>query len=162
MLFHLSIEADRPQRVARVLAEIWGGEAMPFPAVTGAWVVFADDGKGTIVEVYPRGTVMMEAPGTMDAVAVAVAQPTRRHSATHFAMSTKLSIERIHAIAERERWSTKYCRRAGRFGVIELWIEGGTLVEVLTPEMQAEYVDFVTPENWRSMLKVAGPNQIAA
>ncbi len=33
MLFHISIDADDPRRVAEVFAEIWGGRALPFPAV---------------------------------------------------------------------------------------------------------------------------------
>lgn len=151
MLFHLSIEADRPQRVAQVLAEIWGGEAMPFPPIgEGSWMAFAPDGKGTMVEIYPRGTVMVEGAGGNEVVGIRA--PARRHSATHFAMATELSIERIYEIGAREGWSAKYCRRGGKFGVIELWIEGGQLVEVLTPEMQAEYLETVTPDAWRAML----------
>ena len=36
MLFHISIDADDPRRVAEVLAELWGGRAFPFPAVIEA------------------------------------------------------------------------------------------------------------------------------
>ncbi len=36
--------------------------------------------------------------------------------------------------------------------MIELWIEGCQLVEVLTAEMQREYLDCVTIENWERML----------
>lgn len=161
MLFHLSIEADRPQLVAEVLAEIWGGEAMPFPPVAvGSWMAFAPGGKGTTVEVYPRGTVLMEAPGAKDAIGVR--QPSGRHSATHFAMATELTVDQIGRIAARYGWRAKTCNRGGKFRVIELWIEGGTLVEVLTPEMQAEYLDFVTPENWRAMLAAGVREPIAA
>jgi hypothetical protein len=46
-----------------------------------------------------------------------------------------------------------YCRRGGAFGVIELWVEGCQLVEVLTPEMQREYLDAITIPNWQSMIQ---------
>lgn len=43
-------------------------------------------------------------------------------------------------IAAREGWPTKYRKRGGLFGVIEMWIEGRQTMEVLTPPMQAEYL----------------------
>jgi hypothetical protein len=44
------------------------------------------------------------------------------------------------AIATREGWPAKYRKRGGLFGVVELWIEGRQMIEVLTPEMQSEYL----------------------
>ena len=58
--------------------------------------------------------------------------------------------------ARREGWPVKLCRRGDRFGVIEFWVEGCQMVEVLTPEMQREYLDTITIENWNRMLE-AGP-----
>ena len=153
MLFHLSIEADDPRHVAHVLAEIWGGEALPFPAVTpGSWVAFAGDERGTIVEVYPRGTEIHEVPGDHDAAGIR--GTARRANATHFAMGTKLSEEEVFAIVRREGWPIKYRRRGGAFGVLEIFVEGCQMIEVLTDEMQREYVSAVSIENWKTMLKV--------
>jgi len=155
MLYHLSIEADEPCRVATVLAAIWGGVAMPFPPVAqGSWVAFCGDERSTVVEVYPRGTELHEAEGGADAVGIA-GKP-RRHNATHFAMATNYDFETILAVAEREGWPAKYCSRGGKFGVIEIWVENCQMVEVLTPEMQRQYLDTVTIENWKRMLE-AGP-----
>ncbi len=159
MLFHLSIEADDPQQVATVLAEIWGGVALPFPPIgIGSWMAFHAADNGTMVEVYPRGTVMMET----DADAIGVAGPLHRQNATHFAMSTDLPIEDVFVIAAREGWSAKYCRRGGKFGVIEIWIDGCQMIEVLTPEMQREYLDCVTIDNWTRMLEAGAPQPLAA
>lgn len=151
MLFHLSIEADEPCRVATIFAEIWGGVAAPFPPVAeGSWVALSGDERGTIVEVYPRGTELHEAEGEADAVGIPAAP--RRHNATHFAMATNHDLETILGIARREGWPAKCCSREGKFGVIEIWVEGCQLVEVLTPEMQRQYLDMVTIENWQRML----------
>jgi hypothetical protein len=159
MLFHLSIEADQPQRVASVLAEIWDGVALLFPPVgVGSWMAFSGADDGTMIEVYPRGTALTET----DADAVGVAGEQRRHSATHFAMSTNLTIEKVYAIAAREGWSAKYCSRGGKFGVIEIWVEGCQMIEVLTAEMQREYLDCVTIGNWTAMLEAGTPQQMAA
>ena len=36
--------------------------------------------------------------------------------------------------------------------MIELWVEGCQLVEVLTPAMQAEYLEAITIPNYQAML----------
>src|SRR5262245_23163458 len=112
MLFHLSIEADDPRQVAHVFAEIWGGRAFPFPPVAiGSWVALGGDERGSLIEVYPRGTELHEAEGDDDAVGLS--GPMRRNGPVHFAMATELSIDQVLAIADREGWSAKYCRRGG-------------------------------------------------
>jgi hypothetical protein len=152
VLFHVSVEADDPRQVAQVLAEIWGGEALPFPSVTpGSWVALAGDDRGTIIEVYPRGTELHAGPGDNDAVGVRVLP--RRHNATHMAIATKLSMDEVISICDRAGWPAKYCRRGGVFGVIEIFAEGCQMVEVLTDEMQREYVDAITIDNWKRMLE---------
>jgi len=68
MIFHISIEADDPERTARMMAEIWRGKAYPFPPVgKGSWVAMAGDERNSTVEVYPRGTELHEAAGDVQA-----------------------------------------------------------------------------------------------
>jgi len=139
MIFHLSIAADDPARVARVVAELWGGKARIFPPVgKGSAVATAGDGIGTTLEIYARGTELAPADGDADAYAEINPEAPRR-TATHIAMATRLSQQQVFAIAEREGWLAKYRKRGGMFGVIELWLENAVLAELLTPEMQAEY-----------------------
>jgi hypothetical protein len=153
MLFHLSIEADDPRHVAEVVAELWGGLAAPFPPVApGSWVALSGDERGTMIEFYPRGTELHEVEGDHDATGVPAAAP-RRFNATHYAMATKLGQAEVLAIAAREGWPAKYRRRGDAFGVLEIWVEGCQMIEVLTEEMQAEYVAAVTIDNWLAMLK---------
>ena len=154
MLFHVSIEADDPRHVAAVFAELWNGKALPFPPVgTGSWVAFAGDDRSTLIEVYPRGTELHEAPGEADAIGVMATR--RRYTATHMAIATPLDVDGVMAIARREDWPCKVSARGGGFRVIELWVEGGQLVELLTDEMQREYLSSVTIENWERMLASA-------
>ena len=151
MLFHVSIEADSPAHVAGVIAEIWDGVAMPFPAVIdGSWMAMARDGRGTTIEVYPRGTELHEMEG--DADAIGLPGRPRRNSATHVAIATELDPQAVFRIARREGWIAKYRRRGGIFGVIEMWIEDCQMIEILTPGMQAEYRGAMTVENWERML----------
>ncbi len=155
MLFHLSIDADDPRHVAEVLAEFWGGTALPFPPVIeGSWQAMAGDDRNTTIEVYPRGTEFHEAEGDADAFGRIGANS--RRSATHFAMATRMSAEQVMAIAAREGWPAKYRKRGGAFGVIELWVEGVRMVELLTPEMQDEYRQTMTVEGWNGLLREMG------
>lgn len=140
MLFHMSIAADDPQHVAKVIAELWQGTTRPFRSVSdGGWMAFARDERGTLMEVYPHGTVLCETDG--DADAHGEARGADRLSPTHGAIATPLDTEAVLAIAQREGWPAKYRKRGGMFGVVELWIEGRQMMEVLTPDMQREYVD---------------------
>ncbi len=149
MLFHMSIAARDPRRVAAFFAEIWGGEAFPFPPVSDdAWIAFAGDERATAIEVYPADVVLRAGEGDARGEYTGHAGFT----ATHGAVATALDAEAVLAIAAREGWPAKYCKRGGVFGVIEIWIEGRQMMEVLTPEMQAEYLNAVTIENWRAML----------
>jgi len=139
MLFHMSIAADDPKHVAGVLAELWGGEARPFPPISeDSWVALAGDERGTLIEVYPQGTVLRESQGDVDAHG----EPsgTDRFSPSHGAIATNLDRDAILSLAGREGWPAKYRKRGGMFGVIELWIEGRQMMEILSPDMQAEYL----------------------
>lgn len=138
MLFHVSIDAVDPRHVAHVIAELWDGVAVPFhPVVAGSWMAMAQDARNTTVEVYPRGTELMEGEGDADSFgAMGVGH---QRSATHFAMATMKDRDAVRAIAEREGWPVKYRTRGGLFGVMEMWVEGTRMIEVLTPEMQDEY-----------------------
>jgi hypothetical protein len=148
MLFHMSIAAHDPAHVAGVLAEFWGGEAFEFPPVSdNGWIVIAGDDRGSGIEVYPIDVVLREAEGDADAYGEHTGQIG--FSATHGAIATHLDQAAVLAIAEREGWPAKYRKRGGMFGVIELWIEGRQMMELLTPEMQAEYLAAMKPAAWR-------------
>ena len=58
----------------------------------------------------------------------------------HLAVGVGLTPEQVIAIGEREGWTTRRRRRGGSFDVIELWLEDHFMLEVLTPEMQADYL----------------------
>ena len=163
MLFHVSIDGENPKRIAEVIAELWGGIATPFPAVIGgSWVAMAGDDRNTIVEIYPRGTELVLGEG--EAGSYGEIRAKQSHSSTHFAMATDKPLGDVIAIADREGWPVKYCKRGGKFGVIELWVEGTRMIEVLTPEMQAEYLNAMTVANWQRMMAGMGmmPEAMAA
>jgi hypothetical protein len=161
MLFHLSIAAKDPRRVAGVIAELWGGAAFPFPPISdNGWIALAGDERSTAMEVYPADIVLREAEGDADAKGVSAPPPA--FTATHAAIATRLDRQAVFDLARREGWPAKYRRRGGAFGVIEMWIEGRQMIEVLTDEMQAEYLSSVTIDGWKAMLQAGRPPQAGA
>lgn len=143
MLFHLSIAAKDPRHVAEVIAELWGGRAMPFPPVSdNGWMAAAGDDRGTAIEVYPIDIVLVPSEGDVDAHGAPTGDGG--YTATHAAIATAMDQDAVMAIAAREGWPAKYRKRGGVFGVVEMWIEGRQMIEVLTPPMQAEYMQATT------------------
>jgi hypothetical protein len=137
MLFHISMAAERPKQAARLFAELWGGRAYPFPPVAdGSWIAMAGDDRGSAIEVYPIGTELH--PGDGDLGARSLPGRAARNGPVHVAIATGLDSDAVKRIANRFGAPAKICSR-GPFRVIEVWVEEGFLVEVLTPEMQAEY-----------------------
>ncbi len=149
MIFHLSIAAEQPQHVAEVIAELWCGRAFPFPPFKGSWIAFAGDDRGSAIEVYPSQRELV--PGA-DEVKMRANPELPPRSATHIAIATPLDEADVHRIGAREGWTVMTCNR-GPFRVVELWIENNVLAEVLTSEMQQEYLGSMTPANWQTMIE---------
>ena len=149
MIFHFSISADDPKRTATMFAELWRGQAFYFPMVgKGSWIAHADDDRRTTIEVYPRDLAFYpneSGEGHQRNEFVS------RHGPFHAAVGTPLSIEEVEEIGRRYGCQTILCNR-GPFRVIEFWVDNAQMVEMLTPEMQAEYRRSVTPDGFRAML----------
>jgi len=149
MIFHFSISADDPKRTATMLAELWRGEALPFPMLgQGCWVAHAGDDRRSTIEVYPRDVALYPAERFGDLRP----EPAPRYVPFHAAVGTPLSIEEVEEIGRRYGCKTRVCQRGPWFRVIEFWVDNALMLEMLTPEMQREYQDNVTIDNWRAML----------
>src|SRR3982751_4933786 len=158
MINHISIAVNEPERVANVLAEIWDGMVFPFPPAPDSYFVIANDGKGTAVEVTPAGTVIVPGEGLppVDELSAATEEYEARfvksdfvprYVATHLNISTRKSIEDIREIAQREGWRVLVCNRGeGLFQLVEVWVENTLMLEVMTPEQTARYVEITDPE----------------
>jgi hypothetical protein len=153
MLIHMSMAAERPEQAARLIAELWGGRAYPFPPVAqGIWIAMAGDDRGSAIGVYPLGTELH--PGEDEAMARSGAPAG--HGPVQIAIATALSIEEVEAIAQRCGAPARVANR-GPFQVIEFWLEGRFLIEVLTPEMQAEYLASMHFAGWKGFLAATAP-----
>lgn len=148
VLFHTSIPADDPERVANVIAELWRGRSLAFPPYPGAYVAMAGDGRGTVIDVLPRGLEHRPADGQFTLQTNAT---PARYSHAHVAMGTPLSLAEILRIAAREGWMAQRSDRGGLFEVVELWVENHFLLELLTEGEQRRYAANVTAANLQKL-----------
>ena len=117
MIHHLSIPAQDPLLVTKVLAQMFGGKITGFGPYRNSYIAWAGDEHGTAIEVYPVGTEMFPDIGH--------GQANFRHNpsvsgfvATHAAVSLNISKEEIMAIAQQQgRRAIELSR--GPFNVIE-------------------------------------------
>ncbi|MDQ3799721.1 MAG: hypothetical protein M3384_09735 [Acidobacteriota bacterium] len=161
MINHISIGVHNPEKVARVLAELWDGTVIPFPPCPNSFIALANDGKGTGVEVTPANTVLVPGEGLPPQENFTASTPTEeyeakfvaddyapRYTATHLNVNTHLSEAEVRAIGEREGWRVLTCNRGGGlFQLIELWVENRFMLEVMTPEQTARYIEIFSPES---------------
>jgi catechol 2,3-dioxygenase-like lactoylglutathione lyase family enzyme len=152
MIHHLSVSANDPKGVAEFFADLMGGLVVDFPPNPGSFMAFKADGRGTGLEVYPAGTVMV-ANGDPGAVFVRQPDGADRRSPTHFALSVDMALEDVMSRARAKGWDAFVCDRGGHFHVIEVWVENTWLVEVLPPAFAAEYLGFAD-----EVTQMADPN----
>ena len=153
MIHHISISAADPRHVAEVISELWRGVALPFPPTPGSYIVIPGDAHGTAIEVYPLGNEMV--PGgeghEVQTRAAATASP---YTAMHAALSVPVDETRVREIAEREGWRVERFSRVGAFEVLEFWVEGRLPLELLTPELVPQYLDFMMPRKYAALFGV--------
>lgn len=146
MIHHLSISAQNPQHVAQVLAEILQGQVTQHPFSLDSYIIFTFDEYGTEIEVYPLGIEV--APGNNEELrAYLQNSATSKFTATHAFISVPISAEQIEQIAAREGWLIQ--RPEFGFEYLMFWLENRILLELLPPEMSAQYMAFTQPENLR-------------
>jgi hypothetical protein len=151
-LIHASVPADDPKKVAEVLSEIMGGEALPFPSVENGWMAWSGDGSVDL-EVVPRGHLIHLGPDEGEWRNVSDPQ---RLSEVHLAIGIDRPKEEIIAIAEQAGWPARICSRGeGFFELVEVWVEGTFMLEMFDPAQAAHYERVVTVENLKRFLAEA-------
>ena len=147
MLFHASIPADDPERVERVIAEVWRGDSMPFPPVPGCFVAFAGDDRGSTIEVTPRGK---EGFPDKTETGFKVNPSPSPYSEAHLLIGTPLSESEVLAVAKREGWTARVCSRGDSNKLIEFWMENKFLLEFITASEEKRYRENTSPAKFRA------------
>lgn len=149
-LIHASIPADDPHKVAEVLAAMMGGEALPFPpAGPSGRMAWSGDGKVSL-EVVPRGNLIHRGAEEGEWLPV---DSSQRLSEVHLAIGVDKPAREIIALAEKAGWPARICARGGGFfELVEVWVEGAFMLEMLDPAQTAHYERVATLENLKRHL----------
>ncbi|MFN6564151.1 MAG: hypothetical protein RMY28_030770 [Nostoc sp. ChiSLP01] len=155
MIHHISIAANNPRHVAEVLAKLLGGKVAPFPSHPGSFVAVAMDEQGTLIEVYPLGTELIPGDGEQQ-VKFRENKNCSQFDAVHAAVSVPVSKKEIEEIAASEGWRALHCSR-GKFEVVEFWIENRLMIELLSPEIVSQYLNFLEKQNLEKFFATTVP-----
>jgi hypothetical protein len=147
MIHHVSIPAREPQHVAEVLAELMSGKCVPFGPLEGAFMALSGDANGTMIEVYPESATL-NIPDRDDQVVFAENPAPPQSWPFHVLLSVPHEADEVERIGVREGWRAKTFGRGMQghepfFHIIEFWLENRLMIEVATPTMAQEYVDFL-------------------
>ncbi len=174
MINHISIGVENPEKVANFLAELWNGYFFPFPPSPDSFIVVADDGRGTAVEVTPANVILIPGEGFPDDKNFDTNTPTEEFEAkfvfggnshkyisTHLALNTNLKEAEVKEMADREGWRTLKCNRGeGLFQLIEIWVENRFMLEVFTPEMTKRYIEIMDPQAMADGMQIPLPPKL--
>ena len=105
------------------------------------------DAHGTMIEVYPERATL-DIPASDDQVVFGENKAPPNTWPFHVLLSVPLEPDEIERIGAREGWRAKTFGRGMQgqkpfFHVIEFWLENRLLIEVATPAMAQEYLDFL-------------------
>ena len=146
MIHHVSIPAHDPQHVAEVLAELMNGKRVPFRPLEGGFMAASGDASGTMIEVYPERATL-DIPVRDDQAVFGENPAPPQTWPFHMLLSVPREAEDVERIGAREGWRAKTFGRGipGQkpfFHIIEFWLENRLMIEVATPAMAQEYLDF--------------------
>jgi hypothetical protein len=151
MIHHVSISARDPKHVAGVLAELMQGRTYPFPGrAVDSFMAVSGDENGTMIEVYPSNVTLM--PGQEDRQVRFGDSPSPEYGPFHLLLSVPADRVTVERIGAREGWRTRHFPRGApgqppAFHVIEVWVENRLMIEVVTPEMVADYTRQIRFDN---------------
>jgi len=155
MIHHISIAARHPRRAAEALAAFWQTEVLSFPMYADSYVVFVGDEYGSAIEIYPAGKVLEPSSPELPLLISTPGAAPAGHSPFHAAISVNIGEDEIMEICNQHSWFCQTGQRGSFFHVVEVWVENHTLLELLTPQMAADYVAFATLANWKKVFQSA-------
>ena len=130
---HLSINANMPEKSARILAELSAGEAKPFPSASmkGAWLCVWSESENELIEFIPRDYALKFG----EHAAIYEKQPqTQNFNAVHVMLVANQSLAELIQIADKYGLTHRF---RARFGgpLYEIWLEAELLVEFCSDEI---------------------------
>jgi catechol 2,3-dioxygenase-like lactoylglutathione lyase family enzyme len=141
-IHHVTVPARDPERVATVLAEIFGACVVPIPHPRGTLLVYAGDPDGTAIEVWPAGVRGRIGEIELEPTDLPLPEHWPHHA---YVTADAVDVDRVLAIFAREGWRAEKIRNGpphAGFSLVRGWIENHTPMEIGGREMREEYERF--------------------
>ena len=117
---------------------------MPFPpGGEDSWIAWSHDGSVEF-EVVRRGSLIHH--DAKEAVWRFTKRPDDPRSEVHVALCVDRPVAEVLDIAAKAGWPSRLCDRGdGLFSLIEVWVEGVFMIEVMDPQQTRQYQEAFTP-----------------
>jgi catechol 2,3-dioxygenase-like lactoylglutathione lyase family enzyme len=141
-IHHFTIPAYDTERVARVLAELLGARVIALPHPHGTRLVYAGDGDGTAIEIWPAGTRGQAGGQELELSDLPLPERWPHHA---YLTSDACDADQVMAVFAREGWLAKRVHNGppgSGFSLVRGWIENHASIEIGTSAMRAEYERF--------------------
>src|SRR5689334_2671305 len=128
-IHHATVPAHAPDRVAAVLAEIFGARVVPLPHPQGTRLVYAGDADGTAIEVWPAGLRGRIGDRELRPTDLPLPDGWPHHA---FITGDGVDADRVLAIFAREGWRAEQVRNGpphAGFTLVRGFIENHTAIE---------------------------------
>lgn len=141
-IHHVSMPAQDPARVARVLAELLAARVTSIPHPPGTLLVHAADSDGTAIEIWPANLRFDAAAHDLLPSDLPLPEAWPHHC---FVTSDACDTKTILASFAREGWRAEHVHNGPPgtgFSLVRGWIENQTAIELGGSDMRAEYERF--------------------
>ncbi len=131
---HLSVTVKDPERAAKALAEMSGGNAEPFISknMPGAWVCIWERSTNHLVEFLPDGYLMHATDFGADFKKMDF---NMNYKSTHFQLEVSNALDAIKLVAEKYKF--RHAFRPSRGGPLyDVWFEDQFLIEFTSDEIR--------------------------
>ena len=142
-IHHFTIPAHDPNRVANLLAELLGARVIPMPHPNRSLLVYAGDGDGSAIEVWPAATRGAVGGHELEMSSLPLPEAWPHHA---YVTSDTCDSDAILAAFAREGWRAEHVHNGppnSGFSLVRAWIENQTQVEIGGREMREQYERFV-------------------
>jgi hypothetical protein len=137
---HLSVSVHNPEKAAKVLAEMTGGQAQAFSTrnMFGAWVCMWDEKTNHLIEFLPNDYLMYSTDYGADFKKLELRQ---NFNSTHFQLEVKTPLKDLQRIADKYGLNHKF--RPYRGGPLyDVWFEDQFLIEFVSDEIRNHLKQF--------------------
>ena len=141
-IHHVTVPAQDPDRVAAVLAELFAARVIPLPHPPGTRIVYAGDGDGTAIEVWPAATRGEVGGRELQLRDLPLPEAWPHHA---YVSTDASDADRVLAVFAREGWRAEKVRNGpphAGFSLVRGWIENHAAIEIAGREMREEYERF--------------------